>query len=169
MTPRRDGPSGADLTARRQAKGWTQRQLAQAAGVGRSAVGYWEAAHRLDPTGWAVRRMAKALGWRIARPVSRRDMRARGDGLLSPFAGADAQAKEREAARAARRRVVCGARTRKGTACRNMSEAGRKRCKFHGGKSTGARTHEGIERIREAQRRRWAKVRISLATAQADG
>ena len=165
MTPRRDGPRGADLTARRQAKGWSQRQLAQAAAIGRSAVGYWEAADRLDPTGWAVRRMAKALGWQIARPVSPSRQRARGDGLLSLFAGADAQAKEREAARAARRRVVCGARTRKGTPCRNMSEAGRKRCKFHGGKSTGARTPEGIERIREAQRRRWARVRAAKAEA----
>ena len=63
---------------------------------------------------------------------------------------------EREAQRQARRRVVCGAKTRKGGECRNKSEAGRKRCKFHGGKSTGAKTPEGKARIAEAQRRRWA-------------
>ena len=147
---------GADLTARRQAKGWSQRQLAKAAGVGRSAVQYWEAADRLDPAGWAVRRMTEALGWHIARPVFPSRKRAHGDGLLSLFAGADDRAKERRAAHAARRRVVCGARTRKGTPCRNKSEPGRRRCKFHGGMSTGARTPGGIERIREAQRRRWA-------------
>ena len=92
------------------------------------------------------------------------DRLARGWAVIA-VRGADAQAKEREAARAARRRAVCGARTRKGTPCRNMSEAGRKRCRFHGGKSTGARTPEGIERIREAQRRRWARVRTAKAEA----
>lgn len=67
---------------------------------------------------------------------------------------------EREAQRLARLRVVCGAKTtRKGTPCRNKSEPGRKRCKFHGGKSTGPKTAEGRERIAEAQRQRWAKWR----------
>ena len=78
MTPRRDGTRGADLTARRQAKGWSQRQLAQAAGVGRSAVQYWEAADQLDPAGWAVRRMAEALGWHIARPFFPRNIGSKG-------------------------------------------------------------------------------------------
>lgn len=60
------GPSGAELAARRKAKGWTQRQLAEAAGVGRTAVQYWEAAPHLDPRGWATQRMAEALGWHLA-------------------------------------------------------------------------------------------------------
>lgn len=65
---------------------------------------------------------------------------------------------EKEAQRRARLRVICGAKTtRKGTPCRNMSEPGRKRCKFHGGRSTGPKTAEGRERIAEAQRRRWAR------------
>lgn len=68
--------------------------------------------------------------------------------------------KEREAQRRARLRVTCGAKTtRKGSPCRNKSEPGRKRCKFHGGRSTGPRTSEGRERIAEAQRQRWAKWR----------
>jgi hypothetical protein len=70
-----------------------------------------------------------------------------------------AAAKEREAARATKRRVRCKAKTRKGTPCRMLSEPGKRRCKFHGGMSTGARTPEGMERLREAQRRRWAKWR----------
>ena len=65
----------------------------------------------------------------------------------------------REALRAARRRVVCGAKTRKGTACRNKSEPGKRRCKFHGGKSTGPKTLAGHERIGQAQRARWAEWR----------
>jgi len=45
----------------------------------------------------------------------------------------------------------------KGTACKNMSVPGRRRCKHHGGRSTGPKTPEGRERISEAQRRRWAR------------
>lgn len=70
--------------------------------------------------------------------------------------------KEREAQRRARLRVTCGAKTtRKRTPCRNKSEPGRKRCKFHGGRSTGPRTLEGKARIAEAQRARWARWRAA--------
>ena len=66
----------------------------------------------------------------------------------------------REDERAAKRRVRCEARTtRKGTPCKNMSEPGRRRCKHHGGRSTGPKTVEGRERIAEAQRARWARWR----------
>ncbi|HRO14784.1 MAG TPA: helix-turn-helix transcriptional regulator [Paracoccus sp. (in: a-proteobacteria)] len=159
------GPAGAELAARRKAAGLTQRQLAAKAGVGRTAVQYWEAAHHLDPRGWAVQRMAGALGW-VVWPVLCTTTHARGDGVLSLSERMDALAaaqlaawQAREAERAARRRVRCGAKTRKGTPCRNKSEPGRQRCKFHGGLSTGARTPEGIARIRDAQRRRWAKAK----------
>src|SRR5262245_7422105 len=43
----------------------------------------------------------------------------------------------------------CGAKTRKGTACQAPAMRNG-RCQFHGGKSTGPRTPEGIERIRRA-------------------
>lgn len=162
---RHAGPKRAELAARRKAAGLTQRQLAEAAGVGQTAVQYWEAAPHLDPRGWAVQRMVEALGWYIPRPDFRTDTHARGDGLLDPTATMDAWAarqlasyQEREAQRAARRRVVCGAKTRKGMPCRNKSEPGKRRCKFHGGLSTGARTPEGIAHIVEAQRRRWSKA-----------
>lgn len=156
---REDWPQGRELKARRQAKGWSQRQLADAAGIGRTAVQDWEGAFQIDPMGWAVRRMAEALGWNLPRPISRTNTRGRGDGLIPQLAALTAAAVAREAERAARRRVICGAKTRKGTPCRMKSEPGKRRCKFHGGKSTGARTPEGIERIREAQRRRWARAR----------
>ena len=163
------GPKGAELAARRKAAGLTQRQLAEASGVGRTAVQYWEAAPHLDPRGWAVGRMAEALGWAVW-PASETTTHPRGDGVLSLSERMDALAaaqlvafKDREAQRVARRRVRCGARTRKGTPCRNKSEPGKRRCKFHGGLSTGARTPEGIERIREAQRRRWARARDKSA------
>jgi hypothetical protein len=59
-------------------------------------------------------------------------------------------------------RPRCGARTRKGTPCLVRVEAGRRRCRFHGGLSTGPRTPGGKARIAEAQRRRWAERRRSI-------
>lgn len=78
---RHAGPKGAELAARRKAAGMTQRQLATKAEVGRTAVQYWEAAPHLDPRGWAVQRMAEALGWMLG-PVYGSDTRA-GGGVLS--------------------------------------------------------------------------------------
>lgn len=49
-------------------------------------------------------------------------------------------------AKQAARRVVCGARTRTGRPCRAMSVPGKRRCKWHGGCSTGPRTIEGKAR-----------------------
>ena len=43
----------------------------------------------------------------------------------------------------------CGAKTRKGTPCRAPAMANG-RCRMHGGKSTGPRTPEGLERSRKA-------------------
>lgn len=43
-------------------------------------------------------------------------------------------------------RVVCGAKTQAGHPCRGKSEPGRRRCKWHGGCSTGPRTTEGRAR-----------------------
>jgi transcriptional regulator with XRE-family HTH domain len=180
--------TGAELASLRKAAGLSQTALAQRAGIGRHAVSYWECKTRIYRTGWAVKRILSALG---LPPISRLCARAGGWGLtsglaakprnyaqargrgVSPFARLDAEievilAKEsarRRAiaiARAARRRVPCKARTRKGTACRNLSEPGKARCKFHGGKSTGPKTPEGKARIAEAQRARWAKWRAAL-------
>ncbi len=55
-------------------------------------------------------------------------------------------------------RVLCGAMTRMGTPCKAKAIPGKKRCKLHGGMSTGPRTPEGKAIIAEAQRRRWAKT-----------
>jgi hypothetical protein len=43
----------------------------------------------------------------------------------------------------------CGAITRKGTPCQSPAMKNG-RCRLHGGKSTGPKTPEGIERIRQA-------------------
>lgn len=53
----------------------------------------------------------------------------------------------------------CGARTRRGTICRAWPIKRTGKCKYHGGMSTGAKTPEGIERIRRAQIKRHAENR----------
>jgi hypothetical protein len=88
--------------------------------------------------------------------------RARGVGLVRNeradlLALALAFLPRRLAHRVAAYRVTCGAQTRKETPCRAKSELGRKRCRFHGGLSTGPRTAEGRARIAAAQRLRWMK------------
>lgn len=167
--------TGAELRSHRRAAGLSQQALAERAGVSRDAVQYWERKAQLDLRGYAPRRFFEVLGLRV---FSTPNARAGGWGLTpsDPMqerldAGARAERARlqgREAERTARARVVCGARTRKGTTCRNKSEPGRKRCRFHGGKSTGPRTPEGRARIAEAQRRRWARWRAEQSeTAEA--
>src|SRR6202521_6463985 len=59
-----------------------------------------------------------------------------------------------------KRRPTCGAKNRAGNPCRVRVEPGKRRCRFHGGLSTGPRTAEGRARIAETQRRRWAEFRL---------
>ncbi len=70
-------------------------------------------------------------------------------------------------------RPRCGARRRDGRPCEALAvwDQGQDRprngrCRMHGGLSTGARTAEGRERIREAQRRRWERWRASASGAR---
>lgn len=154
--------TGAELAAIRKAAGLSQTALARRVGIGRHAVSYWECKPQVDRRSWAVQRMATVLPLPDNRPVNgartawAERLRAAEEAQLAAWRAA---ARAREAERAARRRVPCGAKTRKGTPCRHLSEPGKRRCKFHGGKSTGARTPEGKARIAEAQWRRWARWR----------
>lgn len=152
----------------RKAAGLTQTQLAELVGCGRHAVSYWEtkagpirATHNGVPR-WIV----DALGI-AALPDYPTTTRTRGDGVLawtdSQQAALDRQSARTNAkieAKNKRHRQPCGAQTRKGAPCRNLSEPGRRRCKFHGGRSTGPTTPEGKARIAEAQRLRWHRWRL---------
>jgi hypothetical protein len=51
-------------------------------------------------------------------------------------------------------RCRCGATTRSGQPCRAHVVPGRRRCRNHGGLSTGPRTPEGREAIAKSNRRR---------------
>src|SRR5262245_57786165 len=44
----------------------------------------------------------------------------------------------------------CGAKNRAGNPCQAPAMRGKRRCRLHGGKSTGAKTKAGIQRIRLA-------------------
>ena len=43
----------------------------------------------------------------------------------------------------------CGARTRHGGLCQKPAIRGRWRCQLHGGRSTGARTPEGLQKLKD--------------------
>lgn len=157
--------TGVELASIRKAAGLSQTKLAQRAGIGRHAVSYWECKPQVDRRAWAVDRIAEVLPL-PALPVAviaqrtsvdvRAIMAARHDAIILEMLRL-VEARMRHIA--ANRRVRCGARTRKGTACLKESEPGKRRCRFHGGKSTGAKTAEGKARIAEAQKLRWAKWR----------
>jgi hypothetical protein len=55
-------------------------------------------------------------------------------------------------------RPACGARNRCEAPCAVRVEPGKRRCRFHGGLSTGPKTTEGRARIAQAQRRRWNRA-----------
>ncbi len=42
----------------------------------------------------------------------------------------------------------CGAKTRSGAPCKNPAVTGKRRCRMHGGRSSGAKTPEGLAKLR---------------------
>lgn len=163
--------SGADLRRFRKASMLTQTELAKQAGFSRDAVCYWESKDKVPLCNGAPAAFARTLGLPRSVGICHHYTRARGWGVTSPdpwqawfderCATEFARLQSLEAQRLARLRVRCGAKTRKNGACRNGSEPGKRRCKFHGGKSTGPKTLEGKATIANAQRARWAKWRAT--------
>ena len=60
----------------------------------------------------------------------------------------------------------CGARNRAGNSCQAPAMRGKQRCRLHGGKATGARTIEGIHRIRAANWKDGSRSARLLAEAK---
>lgn len=149
------------LRAARLARGLTQAALAARIGKSRDTIQYWEAKPEISGSGTGIR-IAEALG---LGPLVDQYARAGGWGLSTERqVDASLEAQERrhlaaKAQRLARLGVFCGAKTRKGTACRCLCEPGKRRCRFHGGLSTGPKTRAGRIRIADAQRRRWARIK----------
>jgi hypothetical protein len=99
--------------------------------------------------GWLAEALDLRIYWQSNAQVWggvswRKKMDAEAEALFSTSV---ARRKQREADHLATHRFTCAAKTRKCGECRNKSEPGKHRCKFHGGKSSGSKTPEGIARI----------------------
>lgn len=149
-----------DIFIARKQLGWSQAKLAQRSGFTRWSVAYWE-----KQKGWissiAVSAFAETLereGISIAsyKPPCR-EIRVDPRQLIFTEPELIYAPKPKPS--------ICGAATRKGKPCIMKPIAGKNRCKFHGGMSTGARTPEGIERIRQAQIKRWSKNKAEKKAA----
>ena len=57
----------------------------------------------------------------------------------------------------------CGARTRRGTACLKPALKGKTRCALHGGRATGPKTQQGLQRISEANLKHGRQTKDKLA------
>lgn len=152
--------TGDELRTLRKHQGLSRPALAALAGLHPDSVKYWEGKARIDLRGWAPDRILNALG---AGHLSQKSVYPawRSTGNFCALMRARKRVLEANDFPVVKRRGNgrCGAKTRKGEPCQAKPLPGRKRCKFHGGMSTGPRTPEGRARIAEAQRRRWGKWR----------
>lgn len=158
--------TGSDVRDLRLTRGLTQRQLGKMAGLHPNSVKRLEHRAVIPAFSHARDRICEALG--IEKPARYRAtidrvgptafIRLPATGVL-PMPGQAVQTasesppEPRLTGRAPRRQ--CGARTRVGRPCRAPARDNG-RCRMHGGLSTGPKTPEGRERIRQAQFRRWA-------------
>lgn len=138
--------SGNALREARLNYGASIRAVARAAGVAPSTVIRWENTDLLPkaPT-QALRCIAHVLRVRLMerkRPVSK-GPHAR----FFQFVEADTVS------------APCMARTRHGGQCKNAPVVGKKRCRLHGGASTGPKTMTGRLICSQAARNMWAKRR----------
>jgi transcriptional regulator with XRE-family HTH domain len=156
--------TGDELSALRQAAGYSRPALAEMCGLHPDSIKYWEKKSVVDLRGYAVRKLLEALG-PVGLPQdnggqseSREHLAFLSDRV---FCAPDTRARggvlgDKSRSQGLHSKSICGAKTRKGTPCRAKALPGKKRCKYHGGMSTGPKTAEGRARIAEAQHRRWA-------------
>ena len=102
---------------------------------------------------------AQMQRWRSAQAIKI----AKSNAWQMRFGAERAAAEERRR----QRKLKCGARTRRGTACQRKALSNG-RCPNHGGLSTGPRTEAGRARIAETARRRWVKWREERRELPAD-
>ena len=141
---------GSELKQSRIAHNLSRRMLASMTGLHPDSIRYWEQKPVVDIRGYGPRLIFKALGLEVPEPpVKQRS------GPLRAFVDF------RTPSARARQGVIerCGAKTRSGTPCKCKPMPHKRRCKYHGGASTGSRTPEGRQRQSEAQHRRWARWR----------
>lgn len=159
---------GSDIRAARKKKGWSQRELGKRAGLSREAIRYWERKGTIIPRNpnEGPARIGRSLdldGLCFTADYSQKRSQARLDFEQAKLdRSADvmhATIHHQRICEDETRRVICDAETRCGRSCQLVSEKGKRRCRFHGGRSTGPRTPEGKARIAEVQRQRWRNFR----------
>ena len=153
--------TGKHLKAARLRAGLTQQQLADKTGFHRLAVGYWENKDcTFSARFGAPKAFAKALGMKhYSPPIRTRAAWGFTDVETARIEQELARLAKSRAQRLSLARVRCNAKTRKGTPCKALSKPGKRRCKFHGGRSTGPKTRAGRDAISRAQKARWARWR----------
>lgn len=157
--------TGNELRAKRDASGLSRKALAALAGLHPDSVKYWEGKSCVDLRGHAPERILKALGLGHLSLKGVSPGPSRGGIFWTTTRARDGVLDETDIFPATTRGTKrCGARTRKGKPCGARAIPGKRRCKFHGGASTGPQTTEGKARIAEAQRRRWTAWRADKAT-----
>lgn len=158
--------TGKELAALRRRAGLSQSALAKRVGVSRQTISYWEARPALDGSATTLTKIANALDPSDGNLIlgSRRGLGFTSLCFTGPVLPEQLNLiftahAQRKTTLAEMRRRTCGAMTRRGIECLLKSEPGKRRCRLHGGLSTGPKTDEGKARIAEAQRKRWAERR----------
>lgn len=157
-----------ELRAARKALGWSQGELAKRSGFSRRTVAYHEQkpGGRIDGVAPAAFRAVLLEAGAVLAPAPPRRMPP-----PSPFELVFWRRppkikvlRDPPAPRPPKLPPqICGARTRDGDPCKAKAVAGKKRCRNHGGLSTGPRTVEGLAVIAAAQRARHAREREHVA------
>lgn len=91
------------------------------------------------------------MGWSI---LAERLARAQREGRSIDYYNANGRFKLKIGKQPKRLQMRCGAKTRVGTTCEMRVVAGKRRCRLHGGLSTGPKTLEGRARIVQSNQRR---------------
>ncbi|WP_425537349.1 HGGxSTG domain-containing protein [Phaeobacter gallaeciensis] len=149
--------TGDELKQHRLHLGLSRPALAALAGLHPSSVKYWERKGEARIRGHAPSRLLLAMGLEVPKRPQIFQRLGRGWDNFATTTRARGGVLGSAADQSFSKQ--CGARTRKGTACRSRPIPGKRRCRFHGGLSSGPKTQAGRNRIAEAQRKRWALCR----------
>lgn len=149
----------SDIRRARKAIGWSQAELGARSGSTRETVNQIE-----NLKGFTGRVSAGHIVNVLEEEGHTIEMlhgvRRCGVALENPFYSSASSARgssTKAQPRDKRGKPICGAKNRKGNPCHSKQLLKNGRCKFHGGMSTGPRSPEGKERIRQAQKKRWQK------------
>lgn len=157
--------TGSDLQDIRQLFGFSRRQLGQRIGVHPDTIRYWERKIWANPEANVPSQILQEFGVgnldvsmllnseRYRRLFTHPERKgARSAKVVEPTQMDRNACKPNDAKK-------CAAKTRAGSLCKAKRVPGRARCRMHGGLSTGPKTELGRQRIAEAQKQRWKKVR----------